>query len=229
MVRTTMSFSKVGDSLSERLKSIRHYYTDQRNIWDIGCDHGLLGLSFEVCDVDSIHLVDPSKAVIDSLVKRVKDSYITLGKVFVTHEKGQNLEIENLSNCIFIAGMGGSEIGQIILHLLPQLDQSSRIVISPHSKILELRKLLNKLPLSLIEEKVMLEEGHYYQILCLSPLESGQKVSLFGEELWTSETGESYRQHQVKIFTPHQDLASREYVSYLEGLNPLKTTPKLKS
>ena len=224
-----MSFSRVGDSLSERLKSIRHYHTDQRNIWDIGCDHGLLGLSFEASDVDSIHLVDPSKPVIDSLMNKLKDAYITKGKVLIKRKEGQNLTIDSLSNCIFIAGMGGKEIGEIILHLLPQLDQSSRIVISPHRKILELRKLLNKLPLSLIEEKVMLEEGQFYQILCLSPMEGGQKVSLFGEELWTSETGESYRQHQVKFFTPHQDLASRDYVSHLQGLNPLKTTPKLKS
>jgi tRNA (adenine22-N1)-methyltransferase len=224
-----MSFSREGDSLSERLKSIRHYHTDQRNIWDIGCDHGLLGLSFKVCDVDSIHLVDPSKPVIDSLMNKLKDAYITKRKIFITQKEGQSLSIDSLSNCLFIAGMGGKEIGEIILHLLPQLDQSSRIVISPHRKILELRKLLNKLPLSLIEEKVMLEEGQYYQILCLSPLEGGQKVSLFGEELWTSETGESYRQHQVKFFTPHQDLASRDYVSHLQGLNPLKTTPKLKS
>lgn len=229
MVRTTMSFSRVGDSLSARLKSIRHYYTDQRNIWDIGCDHGLLGLSFEASDVDSIHLVDPSKPVIDALVSKLKDSYITKGKVFITHKEGQSLNIDSLSNCIFIAGMGGKEIGIIISHLLPQLDPSSRIVISPHRKILELRTLLNKLPLSLIEEKVMMEDDQYYQILCLSPGNSGQKVSLYGEEMWTSETGEKYRDHQIQFFTPHQDLASQGYVSYLSGLKPLKTTPKLKS
>lgn len=224
-----MSFSRVGDSLSERLKSIRHFHTNQRNIWDIGCDHGLLGLSFEASDVDSIHLVDPSKPVIDTLVNKLKDSYITKGKVFITHKEGQSLIIDSLSNCIFIAGMGGKEIGEIILHLMPQLDESSRIVISPHRKILELRKLLNKLPLSLIEEKVMIEDDQYYQILCLSPKEGGEKVSLYGEELWNSETGENYRQHQIKFFTPHQDLASQNYVSYLSGLNPLKTTPKLKT
>lgn len=224
-----MSFSRVGDSLSARLKSIRHYHTNQRNVWDIGCDHGLLGLSFEASDVDSIHLVDPSKPVIDSLINKLRDSYITKGKVFITHKEGQSLIIDSLSNCIFIAGMGGKEIGIIISHLLPQLDESSRIVISPHRKILELRTLLKKLPLSLIEEKVIFEEDQYYQILCLSPVDSGRKVSLYGEELWTSETGERYREHQIKFFTPHQDLASQDYVSYLSGLNPLKTTPKLKT
>ena len=173
--------------------------------------------------------MDPSTSVIETLTNKLEDSYITKDKVFITHKQGQTLNIDSLSNCIFIAGMGGNEIGSIVSHLLPQLDDSSRIVISPHRKILEIRKLLNQLPLSLIEEKVMEDGGQYYQILCLSPVNGGQKVSLFGEDLWLSETGESYRQHQIKSFTPHQDVASQDYVSFLTGLNPLKTTLELKT
>lgn len=225
MARTTMSFFRVGDTLSERLKSIKEFHTNQRNIWDIGCDHGHLGLSFSTSNVDSIHLVDPSRSVIETLINKLKDAYITKEKVFITESEGQKLTIDCHSNCIFIAGMGGKEIGEIILHLLPQLDSSSRIVISPHRRILELRLLLKELPLSLIEETVVMDEGHFYQILCLSP-EKGPKVSHYGESLWASETGESYRQHQIKYFTPHQDLASQSYVSYLKGLNPLKTSHK---
>ncbi len=222
--RTTMSSYRAGDSLSHRLQSLKSYYTNQRNIWDIGCDHGQLGLSFVSSDVDSIHLVDPSPAVIYKL----KDSYITIENVFITEFKGQKLSIISLSNCIFIAGMGGKEIGEIIVHLLPQLDHTSRIVISPHRKIIELRKLLSSLPLSLIEEKVVLEDQQFYQILCLSP-RSGTKVHMFGESLWVSVEGEKYRQHQIKFFTPHQDMASQDYVTYLKSLNPLIIGPKIKS
>ncbi len=222
--RTTMSSSRAGDSLSHRLKSIKNYHTNQRNIWDIGCDHGQLGLSFVASDVDSIHLVDPSKPVINKL----KDSYITIEKVFITESEGQKLTLDSLSNCIFIAGMGGKEIGEIILHLLPQLDHTSRIVISPHRRILELRKLLGSLPLTLIEERVFLDEGQFYPVLCLSP-GAGKKVHEYGEELWVNETGEEYRLHQIKFFSAHQDLASQSYVTYLNGLNPMKIGPKIKS
>lgn len=224
MARTTMSSSRVGDTLSHRLKSIKSYHSNQRNIWDIGCDHGLLGLSFAGSDVDSIHLVDPSRPVINKL----KDSYITIEKVFITEAEGQKLTITSLSNCIYIAGMGGKEIGSIILHLLPQLDSTSRIVISPHRKILELRSLLATLPLTLIEEKVLYEDEQYYQILCLTP-GNGPRVHQYGENIWGSEAGEEYRQHQIKFFTPHQDLASQSYVAYLKGLNPVKIGPKLKA
>ncbi len=220
-----MSSSRVGDGLSRRLQALKDLHTNQKNIWDIGCDHGQLGLSFAGSSVESIHLVDPSKPVIDELQKKVKDSYITQNKINISHKKGQKLIIDQNSNCIFIAGMGGKEIGDIIIHLLPQLDETSRIVISPHRKILKLRVLLHSLPLILNDEKVLFEEDQFYQVLCLIP-GKGKKVSFYGEGLWQSKAGEEYRQHQIKFFSPHQDLASIRYLDHLKALKPLKTTPK---
>lgn len=225
MVRTMMSSSRGGDGLSLRLQSLKDFHTNQKNIWDIGCDHGQLGLSFATSSVESIHLVDPSKPVIDELHRKIKDSYITKSEINISKKEGQKLIIDRKSNCVFIAGMGGKEIGEIIIHLLPQLDETSRIVISPHRKILELRVLLHSLPLILKDEKVLFEEDQFYQVLCLIP-GKGEKVSFYGEGLWQSKVGEEYRQHQIKFFSPHQDLASIKYLNHLKTLNPLKTTPK---
>jgi tRNA (adenine22-N1)-methyltransferase len=214
-----MNSSRVGDTLSTRLSTLRSYHTSEQHIWDIGCDHGLLGLSFSESPlVKSIHLVDPSLPVIETLHKKLRASYISKGFVFIHHQEGQKLKIEPSSNCIFIAGMGGKEIGQIIQNLLPQLDQSSKIVISPHRKILELRSLLNSLPLYLYEERVLLEDDQYYQMMSLGTDPAFGRVSLYGEGLWKSETGEAYRNHQIKHFTPHADVASQGYVEYLKCL-----------
>lgn len=219
-----MSSSRVGDFLSARLSALRSYHEQQRNIWDIGCDHGLLGLSFQKQEgIESIHLVDPSAPVIDELRNKLKDSYITKGEVFIHHKQGQRLNIESDSNCIFIAGMGGKEIGEIIIHLLPNLDVTSRIVISPHRKILELRALLGELPLTLIQEELIFEDGQYYQILCLMKGE-GPKVHPYGTDIWKNEVGEMYRNHQIKHFGVHEDLASKCYVEYLAEPKLLKST-----
>src|SRR6476661_2613415 len=157
MARTTTSssksnrvgFTKVGDSL--RLTKLHSYHSTEENIWDIGCDHGYLGSSFKDSEiVKAIHLVDPSGPVIQNL----KDSYISVPNLKIHHQEGQYLFIDSNSNLIFIAGMGGKEIGEIISHLLPQLDSTSKFVISPHRKILELRALLNVMPISLLSEEV---------------------------------------------------------------------------
>lgn len=212
-----------GIASSLRLRTLHSYYQNEEMIWDIGCDHGILGSSFAGYDqVKEIHLVDPSLSV----YLKLKDSYITKPKFFIHHQEGQDLLISSRHNLIFIAGMGGKEIGDILLHLMPQLDQTSRIVISPHRKILELRELLHGLPLGLLEERVIKENDQFYQIIGLGLDQNGPKVPLYGEAIFQSETGEEYRQHQIKAFRPHKDLASREYVSYLEGAKFLKTTTK---
>lgn len=203
---------------SFRLKKLHSYYQFEQSIWDIGCDHGLLGLSFQNTEtVKVINLVDPSGPVIDVLNKKLEDSYISIPKINVHHKEGQELSIDSISNCIFIAGMGGKEIGSILSHLIKQLDETSRIIISPHRKILELRSFLNSLPVTLVSEEVIEEDRQFYQIMSLK-VGSGPKVSLYGDKLWESETGRRYLDHQIKYFSPHADEISRLYVSYLRGL-----------
>lgn len=223
--RIMTSFFRAGDSLSFRLHKLHSYYSNEMNIWDIGCDHGLLGLSFnDYPQVKSIGLVDPSGPVIDVLRNKLKDSYITKASIF--HKHGQEIEITQSSNCIFIAGMGGKEIGDIILHLLPQLDSTSRIVISPHRKILELRSMLNALPVSLHKEEVIHEDGQFYQILDLIPHREGQKVSLYGDDIWKSDDGDQYLVQQLQTFNTHRDESSLEYIRFLKVQKSLKSPDK---
>ena len=227
MARTTTSFSRAGDKLSHRLSTLHHYYRNEAHIWDVGCDHGLLGLSFiDTETVKSINFVDPSHPVIEVLKKKIKDSYISTPDLNIHPIEGQRIEPEQSSNLIFIAGMGGKEIGEIIQSILPKLDQTSRIVISPHRKIIELRSLLNSLPLSLLSEKVIEEDQQFYQILELTPSPIGMKTPLYGDSIWSGETGEKYLSHQIKHYESHKDLASQKYLGYLKSLKPLKTTPK---
>lgn len=217
MVKIMMSSSRVGDKLGTRLKALHSYYSHQQNIWDIGCDHGYLGSSFvDYPDVASIHLVDPSPQVYEKLLINYKDSYITKSKIFKHLIRGQEVLLSSPSNLIFIAGMGGKEIGEIVLNLLPQMDPASRLVLSPHRKILELRRLLKDLPLELLKEESIYEEGQFYQIMALSP-GPGARVSLFGEGIWKGETGEAYLQKELSAFEVHQDEASRAYVTYLKS------------
>lgn len=202
----------------KRLEALKAYYQGESHVWDVGCDHGLLGSSFlNEPSVQKIFLVDPSPDVFKSL----KDSYITYGKIDLINKKGQDLKIETKNNLFFIAGMGGKEIGGIIQSLLPHLQSCSRFVISPHRKILELRSLLRELPLKLEKEEVVWDKGQFYVVLSLKPDITGEKkVSLFGDELWQSEMGEHYRQQQIQFFSLHKDEKSQQYIDFLRERKP---------
>ena len=168
----------------------------------------------------SIHLVDPSLEVIKSLNIKLIDSYITKKDfIKVHHKKGQDVILEIEKKIVFIAGMGGKEIQEIMKCLLPQLTPADRVVISPHRNILELRKYLNSSEFKLIDEVTIFEDGQYYQVLCLETSLGLPQVSLYGDKVWQGLVGEEYRKHQIRAFSLHQDDASIAFVAHLGQLS----------
>lgn len=213
------SRERVGGTLSLRLRTLSLSYTNQKHIWDIGCDHGLLGSSFLQREgVETVSLVDASPLVIEALRTQYKDSYISKAALNIVCAQGQNLNIPHSANCIFIAGMGGKEIFQIISNLLKMLDETSVIVISPHRWNRELRRELRELPLSLKKEEVIFEHDRFYEIMTLIPGRVEKRVSLFGEEMWKGEVGQMYKAHQLEALKHHKDEASLKYLDYLKML-----------
>jgi len=168
--------------------------------------------------VQEIHLVDPSSLVIETLNKELKDSYITIPDKLIVHKmKGQDLKVQGEKKCIFIAGMGGKEIIEILENLIPQLQGPDQIILSPHRKVYELRGYLSQSPLLLDEEVLVFENEQYYQVLALS-FHGKQKVHPFGEAIWQGPLGKAYKMHTLKNFRPHKDLISTNLVAYLEAI-----------
>lgn len=180
-----------------------------------------MGLSFSKHQgIKSIHLVDPSIDVINVLNKKLFDSYITEKDFIKVHcAKGQTLILNAETKSVFIAGMGGKEIQEIVQNLIAQLSPFDRLIISPHRNILELRKYLQATELGLLDEIVIEEDGQFYQILCLVKGSNPHQVPLYGSKIWLGSIGEKYRQHQLQAFSCHQDELSKAYVTYLGQLN----------
>jgi tRNA (adenine22-N1)-methyltransferase len=205
--------------LSFRLKTIRNLYSSSQVVWDIGCDHGLLGASFSnSSEVAEIYLVDPSPEVIKNL--KSIDSYITNPKFHILQKKGQEIQTNKEKiNCLFIAGMGGGEIQNILEGLVLQLNPSDSVIISPHRKILELRSYLIHSPYRLKEETLVSENQQFYQILSLRIDPHLEVVSPFGSsQIWDSSLGKEYASYHLSNFMKHKDLNSKNYVKFLKAL-----------
>ena len=189
-------------------------------MWDIGCDHGHLGLSLvSKASLRELHLVDPSHKVITDL-KKIIDSYITKEtfSINIHEKKGQDVRLNPQPKTIYIAGMGGEEIKEIIQALSTQLTSQDLVVISPHRKILELRKYLRYSDFRLIEEEVLLENGQYYQILALTYGGEGEVVTSYGSSMFFKGVWPLYKEHQLHHFKLHKDPESMAYFTYLAGL-----------
>lgn len=205
--------------LSHRLKSIADLTASPEIIWDIGCDHGQLGMSFKHHPgVKEIYLVDPSNDVIDNLFNSI-DSDIPYPKIFIKHMKGQDvIPRKELKNSLLIAGMGGIEIRDILQSLLPRLSLNDEIIISPHRNNLPLRGYLSSSPFRLVTEKVISDGGVFYQLIKLSLIPSLPLVSRYGESIWQGEVGAAYRDYSISHFQHHRDTLSSDFVRFLRNL-----------
>ncbi len=178
-----------------------------------------MGLSFlKENDVKEIHLVDPSPPVIQKLIHFI-DAYITEQnfKIHIHEKRGQDIVLNPQSKLIFIAGMGGKEIISICDHLRPVLNVGDDLVISPHRDLLQVREHLHASSYSLGKEGLIFDEGRFYQAISLN-VRPGEKVSLYGKEIFQGEVGEKYLRQQMDVFSAHQDVRSRSYATYLKSL-----------
>ena len=207
-------------NFSRRLQFLSELHQSETNIWDIGCDHGLLGLSFvQRLDIESVHLVDPSLDVINALQVKLLDSDIPKKeKISIHQKKGEEIKICSSQNLIFIAGMGGKNIIDILKHLSNQIDRSSKVVISPHKNILETRNYLHDSEWRLMSEHLVQENSQFYQVMSLKNEDSLPRVSRYGAEIWQNNLGKEYKNHLLKHLRTHRDEKSKQYVQFLEQI-----------
>ena len=213
MVSPMMNSFKV--KLSERLATFASFYRGQDIIWDVGCDHGHLGLSFFKGEFSpKIHLVDPAAPVIRKLKEKVNDSYIPMIHVF--HQEGQEIKLDSKqSHFIFIAGMGGPEIIDILRRVLPQLKSGDELLISPHNKVLDVRTFLGESAPLLLSEGVLKEGGIWYPYFHLGL--GGRVISQYGDQIFEGESGRGYREHLLEKLSRHRDEESLRYLNFLKA------------
>lgn len=206
--------------LKGRLKELAACHAGERIIWDVGCDHAQLGLSFlQDKAVDEIHLVDPSLDVIDTLKASLLDSYISSDKIFIHHKKGQEIRLDRNQNKIFVAGMGGKEIIDILMALEPQSDFSFSVTVSPHKNVLELREYLRRSTYRLKDEFLIHDLGRFYQVLTLDFDQTHGLVSLYGSDLWQDPEAPQYRDYLTSVYRSHMAPKDQDYLRFLESLS----------
>ncbi len=204
--------------LSHRLQTIHNHTPLNPNIYDVGCDHGQLGLSFSVYpEVENIFLVDPSQEVIDSLKAKLTDADIPK-QASIIQKKANQLEIKTKKNTLIMCGFGGTQMQEGLMHLKPQMDSDSIFVLSPHRHTLELREYLAREEFDLLSDQWIIENGQFYPLIVVGN-SAGRGVHPFGEKnLWQTPVGAQYREYVLKMFKEHKDPLDQRFYRYLESI-----------
>jgi tRNA A22 N-methylase len=208
----------MNSKLSHRLQTIHDHTPLNPHIFDVGCDHGELGLSFVIYpEVQTINLVDPSSAVIENLIRKTSCADIPKQLLFFK-KKGDQLEIKTKKNSVILCGFGGTQIAESVRHLKTQIDEESVFVLSPHSHVLQLRECLAKGEFDLLMDTMILEDQQFYPLLVLGN-RKGREVHPYGEkDLWHSSVGAQYREKLLVALKKHLNPRDQSFFKYLESL-----------
>lgn len=205
--------------LSQRLNTIIELAKEGSLAWDIGCDHGHVGVElYQQNRFQKIHFVDPSEQVINKL-KQLVHSDIPLENHLIHHQKCDELFIDETQHqCFILAGFGGQQIVEGLMNIHSQLTVAARFIISPHRDYLAVRRYLNLGKWSQISENVVFEEGQFYPILVVDNTDKGPAVDLYGgKSFWQSPEGAHWRESLRHRLKRHQNEPDQCFLRYLNS------------
>jgi tRNA A22 N-methylase len=207
-------------SSSQRFNHILGLIHPCDEVWDIGCDHGLIGIeAFRREKARRIYFVDPAKDVIRNLQNTVA-TYIPRGSFSIHQKKGHEIELpeQNQQRSFVLVGFGGKQIIQALEHIQQAQQRVAQFILSPHRDHLKLREFLHHGNWHLAGEAIIEENQQSYLVLDVRN-QAGSAPSLYGgAALWTSPEGERYRRHLLKILPSHHNLQDQAYLKFLQQM-----------
>ena len=166
----------VNKKLSNRLTACLEALAPSKTIADIGTDHAYLPcFGIATGKLKSAIAIDVIEGPLMQARSTIKD-YGLENHIEVRQGSGleplKHAEVEG----IVIAGMGGKLISQLLTDSITIAKSVKKLVLQPNAGDHILRKMLFENNFEIIDEKLILEDGHLYPIIVAIP-ESPQKYS----------------------------------------------------
>jgi len=168
--------------LRPRLQAAADMIKNAEHAADIGCDHGRLSVALlqqgRAKTVTASDISAPSLEKARLLAQKcgLADRMHTVVSDGITHL------VPGMADAMIIAGMGGELIAKI-LSAAPDVTQSAKaIVMQPMRGVEELRLFLKENSLRIADEKLVLDAGRIYQIICAVPGQPAPHPPWFPED-----------------------------------------------
>ncbi|MBO1197956.1 tRNA (adenine(22)-N(1))-methyltransferase TrmK [Staphylococcus simiae] len=190
-------------SLNERLKIVSNYITPGKLV-DIGSDHAYLpiyAIQQHICDTAIAGEVikgpfqAAQKNVAANALQDVVDVRLGDGLSVIHHD-------DNV-NSITICGMGGPLIAKILNEGQSKLNTHPRLILQSNIQTQSIRIMLQQLKYEIIDEIIMEEKGHIYEIVVAEFNENLKQLTAeqlqFGPVLLTTKNDYFYKKWQREL------------------------------
>ena len=151
--------------LSPRLKCLTEFISDNTNMVDIGCDHGLLDI-YLMQEKKNIKIIasDVNNNALNNAKKNIR-KYNLENEIETILSNGlDNIDTTNLDT-IVISGMGSHTIVGILYNNLKKLKNISKLIIQSINDLDFLRYKLTKIGYYIKKERLVKDAGIIYTVI----------------------------------------------------------------
>lgn len=149
--------------LSLRLQTI-HDMVPTSVVADVGSDHGKLMIAlFESGRINRGYAIENKRGPYNRLVEALTEEKIE--DVIIPLFSDGIEDLPSIVSTVVIAGMGGDTIIGILKKHPEKLKNVDTIIVDAHSEIPALREEISKLGYTIADEKIIKEEGVFYEII----------------------------------------------------------------
>ncbi|EHJ06863.1 tRNA (adenine(22)-N(1))-methyltransferase [Staphylococcus simiae] len=190
-------------TLNERLKIVSNYITPGKLV-DVGSDHAYLpiyAIQQHICDTAIAGEV--IKGPFQAAQKNVAANEL---RDVIDVRLGDGLSVINSDdkvNSITICGMGGPLIAKILNEGQSKLNTHPRLILQSNIQTQSIRTMLQQLKYEIIDEIIMEEKGHIYEIVVAEFNENLRQLTCeelqFGPILLTTKNAYFYKKWQREL------------------------------
>ena len=147
--------------LSKRMTAILDLIPKSSRLIDVGCDHGLVGLTaLKKGLIKSLVLTDISEDSLDMAKKNA--TLMKLKASFIVTDGLEGIKLRE-KDVIIITGMGA----KVMMRIIQPIDQSLdiKLILGPQSYPEKLRLFMMKSGYKIVDEDLVLEKGKFYPII----------------------------------------------------------------
>lgn len=203
--------------ISKRLEAVASFVSNNEVVLDVGTDHGLLMIYLiKNKIIERGYASDLREGPLKSAQQNV-ELFGLNNKIQLLLSDGLNKMSDDVTT-IIIAGMGGELISKILSNDLDKIKDKT-LILQPNTQVPNLREFIMNNNLKIIDEEIIFEDGHYYEIM---KVVKGQE-KLSKEEIYF---GPILLKKKSEIFIQKYEIEYKKYINILTKLDDKHDTRK---
>jgi tRNA (adenine22-N1)-methyltransferase len=203
--------------ISKRLEAVASFVSNNEVVLDVGTDHGLLMIYLiKNKIIERGYASDLREGPLKSAQQNV-ELFGLNNKIQLLLSDGLNKMSDDVTT-IIIAGMGGELISKILSNDLDKIKDKT-LILQPNTQVPNLREFIMNNNLKIIDEEIIFEDGHYYEIM---KVVNGQE-KLCKEEIYF---GPILLKKKSEIFIQKYEIEYKKYINILTKLDDKHDTRK---